>query len=398
LSSLASSSAPQQALLVGISQYHLFGKLRATDDVSGMQQALASPTICAYPPERISVLEETAATREAILTSLDELCRQASAPGSRTFFYFSGHGSRDERGASYLVAVDSSKADLAGTAISAQELARRLDRCAGEVTVVLDCCYAGGMADAIARTELDAFSEALRQAMGAQNRVLFAACRPHGQAGISRDAPYGRFTGYFLQGLHGKASTDGTNVTVQQLFNYVQRQVYYWSREAQQVSFIASTEEFYSLTRYPTPIPPQAIFEKDVYLAYDTGDDIVRHWVERNLTPELERAGCSVWDYDTIGELAIDFQEAMVKSKYTVVLLTPGYLRSRFEEVRTAAALMQAVHQRCPRFIPIEREKCSVPPAIGAFTRLDFTDANLMGRKREMERLIKRLKKEPHLR
>lgn len=393
-----SSSAPQQALLVGISRYQHFSKLRATEDVAGMNRALARPEVCAYPPERITALEEAAATREAILASLDELCRQASIPGSRTMFYFSGHGCRDERGASYLVAVDSRKEDLAGTAISARDISKRLDRCAGEITIVLDCCYAGGMDEALAKPELDALSESLRQAMGARNRVLFAACRPHGFAQIARDTPYGRFTGYFLEGLHGKASTDGNDVTVQQLFDYVQRQVFYWSREAQQVSFIANTEQFYSLTRYPSPIPPNAIFEKDVYLAYDTGDDITRDWVKRIFKHALEAEGITVWDYDVIGQLNIDFQEAMVKSKYTVVLLTPDYVRSRSEEIRTAAAIMQAAHTRTPRFIPIKREKCSLPLAIGVFEGLDFTEANRMNQSREMQRLIERLKAEPHVR
>lgn len=387
-----------QALLIGVSQYQHVRKLRATEDVAGMHQALASPEVCAYPPERIMRLEEQAATREAILAALDELCRQASAPGSRTLFYFSGHGARDERGASYLVAVDSRKEDLAGTAISARDLSRRLDRCAGEVTIILDCCYAGGMDGVLAKGESDELAESLRQAMGARNRVLFAACRPHGFAQIDREAPYGRFTGYILQGLHGKASTDGNDVTVQQLFNYVQRQVLYWSREAQQVAFIANTEQFYSLTRYPSPIPPNNIFEKDVYLAYDTGDDITKHWVKQVFRPELEGAGCSVWDYETCGQLNLDFQEAMVKSKYTVVILTPDYLRSRFDEVRTAAAIMQAAHTRTPRFIPIKREKCSVPLAIGVFEGLDFTEANRMRYRSELDRLITRLKAEPHVR
>lgn len=394
----ASSVAPQQALLVGISQYQFFGKLRATEDVAAMDRALASPDVCAYPPERIVRVEEAAATRDAILAALDELCRQASVPGSRTLFYFSGHGSRDERGASYLVAVDSRKEDLAGTAISARDLSRRLARCAGELTIILDCCYAGGMGDALDGAEVEALGASLRQSLAASDRVLFAACRPQGYAQIARDAPFGRFTGYILQGLHGKASTDGQDVTVQQLFNYVQRQVFHWSREMQQVTFIASTEPTYSLTRYPTPIPPNELFEKDVYLAYETDDDVTHDWVERIFRPALEEANISVWDCDTLGQLWTDFQEGMVKSKYTVVLLTPGYLRSRFEEIKTAAAIMQAAHTRTPRFISIKLEECDIPVSIGVFQGLDFTAANRMNQSREMKRLITRLKAEPHVR
>lgn len=395
---MPSPSPTEQAVLIGVSQYQHFDSLPETEDVPGMYKALTDPNVCAYPSERVMRLEEAAATREAILAAVDELARQATSPGSRTLFYFSGHGCRDERGASYLVAVDSRKDDLAKTAISARDLSKRLDRCAGEVTIVLDCCFAGGMAGALDRAELDKTGEALRQSMGVRNHVLFAACRSHGKAGISRDMPYGRFTGYFLEGLYGKASTDGQDVTVQQLFDFVQRQVFYWSREAQQVSFIANTEAFYSLTRYPSPIPPNAIFERDVYLAYDTQDGVTQHWVENEFKPELVSAGCTVWDYNTCGALNIDYQEAIVRSKYTVVLFTPEFIRSRFEEIKTAVAIMQAAHTRTPRFIPIKREKCNLPPVVGVFEGLDLTEANRSRWGDAKKRLLARLKADPHVR
>jgi Caspase domain/TIR domain len=394
------SSPPEQALLIGVSQYQHVSSLPQTEDVPGLRKVLVSPDHCAYPGERVATLEEGAATREAILAALDELRSQASAPGSRTLFYFSGHGARGPDGTSYLLPVDARKEDLAATAISARELSRRLDRCAGEVTVMLDCCFAGGMGDAIAASldEVASFDAALCDTVGSRNRVLLAACRPYQGARVSRDAPHGQFTGYVIQGLYGKASTDGLGVTVQQLFDYVQKHIVCWGRDAQHASFIASTEQFYSLTRYPAPIPKSVVFEKDVYLAYDRSDETVQYWIERTFQPELERNGCSVWDYDSIGELKLDFKEAIAKSKYVVVLLTPGYLRSRLDELKTTIAIMQSLHTRTPRFIPVQRERCSIPGDIGAFEGLDLTDANIMQHKRSMERLIKRLKKEPHLR
>ena len=59
---------------------------------------------------------------------------------------------------------------------------------------------------------------------------------------------------------------------------------------------------------------------------------------------------------------------------------------------------MQAAHTRTPRFIPIKREKCSVPLAIGIFEGLDFTEANRMRYRSELDRLITRLKADPHVR
>src|SRR6185436_7137996 len=226
----------------------------------------------------------------------------ARSAGSRTFIYFSGHGGQDSNGASYIIPVDARKGEYPSTAISARDLARCLDRCAGELTVVLDCCRAAGMvAPDEPDVELGAFSDAFRDEIRSAQRVVFAASRANGKAFTSPDAPYGIFTGHMLDGLRGAASTNGGDVTVAQLFDYLQQRVVLSSNTAQRPSFIANTEAFYPLTRYPRPVAPSPIFEKDVYISYDRGDPILRDWVAKVLQPELEASGCSIWDYDDLG-------------------------------------------------------------------------------------------------
>ncbi|HWO20051.1 MAG TPA: caspase family protein [Kofleriaceae bacterium] len=407
-----------QALVVGVSEYHHVSRLRPTRDVPGVCDALASPDCCGYPPERVEVLEERAATRDGILSALDALCERARPPGARSFFYFSGHGGTGADGQSYLLPVDARRGAYATTAISARELSQRLARCAGELTVVLDCCRAAGFstppgADApvpdpasngasAAAAGIDPglgpFTDELRAEIQARGRVVFAASRADGSAYVSQHAPYGIFTGHLLDGLRGAASTDGSDVTVGQLFDYVAQRVVLSSGRAQRPAFIASIEDFYPLTRYRRPLPPCPVFEKDVYLTYDPDDPVLEDWVTGVFRRELERPGValSVWDRDTLGALQIDIEEAIVKSRYVVVLLTRAYLESRFEELKTTMAIMQAVNTRSRRFIPVLREQFHAPLYIQAFSGIELTPQREMRFRASMDRLIARLRKHPH--
>lgn len=396
-----------QALVVGVSRYLHVGKLRTTLDVAGVRDVLASPEYCAYPPERVMVLDEEDATRDNIIAALRALCDRASADGSRTFFYFSGHGGQGSDGSSYILPVDARRGQYRTTAISARELSLLLDRCAGELTVVLDCCRAAGMAKreylpgmALSLEEqpleLTPFTDALRNEIQAMGRVVFAASRADGRAFVSPEAPYGILTGHMLDGLRGAASTHGGDVTVAQLFDYLQQRVVLSSRDAQRPSFIANTEAFYPLTRYPRPVAPSAVFEKDVYISYDRGDPAQRDWVTKVFQPELEASGCSIWDYDDLGYNQLVIEEALVKSRYTVVLLTASYLRDRFKDFATTLAVLQAVHTRTPRFVPVLRELCNLPLWIRAFGGLDMTPRKTMEFRYMMGRLLARLKKQPH--
>jgi hypothetical protein len=400
---LPSVDQSSQALVIGVSRYQHVSKLRTTLDVPGIRDVLVSPDCCAYPLERVIVLDEEAATRDNILAALQVTCDRASAAGSRTFFYFSGHGGQGADGSSYILPVDARKGHYRTTAVSARELSKLLDHCAGELTVVLDCCRAAGMASRNGvpspdgeRLELTAFAEAFRNEIYARGRVVFAASTAEGKSYASPEAPYGIFTGHMLDGLRGAASTNGGDVTVAQLFDYLQQRVVLSSSSAQRPSFIANTEAFYPLTRYPRAIPPSVVFEKDVYLSYDRGDPVMRDWVTKVFHPELEASGCSIWDYDDLGFNQLVIEEAIVKSRYTVVLLTASYLKDRLKELATTMAVLQAVHTRTPRFICVLRELCTPPLWIQAFEGLDMTPRKTMEYRDTMARLIKRLKKQPH--
>ena len=227
---------------------------------------------------------------------------------------------------------------------------------------------------------------------------MFAASRADGSAFVAPDAPYGLFTGHLLDGLRGAASLDGGDVTVDRLFDYVSQRVVLSSGKAQRPSLIASIEAFYPLTRYPRPVAASPVFEKDVYVSYDPDDPALESWVATVLRPELGGggAGLSVWDHDELGGLKLEVEEAIVKSRYVVVLLTRAYLKKRFEELKTVMAIMQAVNTRTRRFIPIQREAFDVPLYIQAFSGIDMSPQREMKFRHNMNSLIRRLRKQPH--
>jgi hypothetical protein len=256
----------------------------------------------------------------------------------------------------------------------------------------------GGAID-LGSTSLAEFDDSLHQQMSAGNRVVLAASRSDAYSYGSRVTPYGVFTGHMLDGLRGKASTDGLTVNVHELFNYVQKQTLHERRGTQRATFIANYSEVITLARYPAPQPPANIFEKDVYFAFDRNDGIVADWLSSTLKPELEREGLSVWSMNNTGGVGFDDdEEAITKSRYVLAVVTADTLKDRNSHFVRTMGTLQAVQTSTPRFIPILRERLQLPLRLRAFAGIDLSEANLMGRKRQMALLLDRLKKPPHVR
>lgn len=83
-----------RALLIGIGKYqnlaesqHLNGP---KNDLLSMNELLTATL--GFPAADVRILADEAATRDAILSSIDEWLVQGTAPGERAYLYFSGHG------------------------------------------------------------------------------------------------------------------------------------------------------------------------------------------------------------------------------------------------------------------------------------------------------------------
>jgi hypothetical protein len=117
-------------------------------DARGLRDILIDPERCAYPPSQVRLLTEAEATRHGILDGLDWLAAQAARdPSAACLVFFSGHGGHLPH--YFLVPYGYDGARPAETAVSGAEFSERLRAIqAQKLLTLLDCCHAGGMAEA----------------------------------------------------------------------------------------------------------------------------------------------------------------------------------------------------------------------------------------------------------
>jgi hypothetical protein len=195
------------ALLVGVG-----ADLPVTvQDAQGLHDILVEPGRCAYSPDHVRLLAEAQATRYGILDGLDWLAAHAAGdPQATCLVYFSGHGGLTPE--YHLVPYGYKGQDLAHTAVSGTEFTSRLRGIQSKkLLVLLDCCHAGGMAEAKAAgfvksplpPELDTVLTA------GSGRVVIASSRKDEVSYTG--TPYSVFTQSLREGLagYGAAERDG---------------------------------------------------------------------------------------------------------------------------------------------------------------------------------------------
>jgi hypothetical protein len=236
------------ALVVGVG-----ADLPATvRDARALADLLRDPSRCAYPPQQVTLLTSEAARREPVLAALDTLASQTSAdPDATVLVYFSGHGL--ETPDTYLMPFGYNLADLAGTAIAGSLFTEKLRAIqARKLLVLLDCCHAGGQAEAKApplpRTPLPA--AAIDELKRSSGRVVIASSRKDEQSYAGE--PYSIFTAAVLEGLagYGAFEQDGY-ARVLDLALYVGRQVPGRTEEAQHpIIKVSNLEDNFALAYY----------------------------------------------------------------------------------------------------------------------------------------------------
>ncbi len=144
--------ATRSALIVGVGNY-------ASPEVTPLEgvpfdivSARAIARAMGIPDQRITVLRDEQATKEAVLAALERMAASVT-PGSRAFVYFSGHGTRW-----YEPALKGCKEGLLtydrGT-ITNEEIAartRRMSEVADKVVVLFDACHSDGVSTNRGRT------------------------------------------------------------------------------------------------------------------------------------------------------------------------------------------------------------------------------------------------------
>ncbi len=129
------------------------------------------------------------------------------------------------------------------------------------------------------------------------------------------------------------------------------------------------------ITHPPEPLLPKepSEFPYDVFISYNSTD---LPWVRSELLPRLEKAGLRVCidfrDFDAGAPRPTEVERAILTSRKTVLVLTPSYLSSEWDEFGNLMlqALDPASRQR--RLIPVLKEKCDLPLRLNFLWPVDF--------------------------
>jgi len=227
------------ALLIGIGEYlhsDRVSPLRyAARDAEAMADALIDRDFCGFPAERVRLLTNAEAGRDAVVHHLSKWLPEQAQGKEIALIYFAGHGAVQrvgQRDEGYLLSYDADPEDLVTRGVAMGDLARWIEGIdAGVVIVCLDCCHAARVIalrsltrDPVGRDMR--IRPALLQGLVGKRRYLIASC-DEGQLSVEAEAcGHGIFTFHLLEGIRGAGDRDGDGkVGIAELFEYVSEAV-----------------------------------------------------------------------------------------------------------------------------------------------------------------------------
>jgi WD40 repeat protein len=160
-----------------------------------------------------TILVDKQATTVAITDALDDVKRKAR-PGDVVVVFFSGHGHFIPDPGFLLITHDTNPQNLAGTALTGQELARRLAEIRGSVVLALDTCYSGAALEGDKRVhavtgpgDLTGF---VNQLSSSEQGVVVISSSAENQSSFEDDEEkQGVFTKAMAEGFAGGALQNG---------------------------------------------------------------------------------------------------------------------------------------------------------------------------------------------
>ncbi len=208
------------ALVVGVASYNHMPALRYTDDDAYRLYAfLKSPGGGAVPDEQLRILIDEDATRERILSSMNDIFSRAG-PNDMVIMYFSGHGLKGA-----FLPIDF---DGFGNKLYHEEITGALNKSKARYKLcIVDACHSGSllaMRGAKSQQLITTFYDQLAQAQG--GTALFLSSKSEETSLESSGLRQGVFSHFLIRGLKGEADADGDQlVTIQELYEYVHNNV-----------------------------------------------------------------------------------------------------------------------------------------------------------------------------
>ena len=140
----AQQGANRSALIIGVAQYGYAGPSVLEGVNVDMVSATKIANAMGIPDKNIKYLKNADATKENVLKALNQLS-DSTSEGSRSFVYFSGHGTRQQVGET----CEEGLLTYEGSTITNQEFAKatqKLVKSADKVVTMIDACHAEGVA------------------------------------------------------------------------------------------------------------------------------------------------------------------------------------------------------------------------------------------------------------
>jgi hypothetical protein len=198
------------AVVIGINRYEKVPALEfAVKDATAIGKRLEETGF-----DQITMIIDNEATQRRILSDLFQYLPQKVSSNDRLLFYFAGHGETEDmpdggkRG--YILPVDADKSDLAGTAISMEQL-RSLSSLipAKHILYVMDSCYSGlGLSRSIGPSVV---STGFLRKVGSLRVVQIITAGGKGEQAQEKGGQ-GLFTRFFLKALEGDADINKDGV------------------------------------------------------------------------------------------------------------------------------------------------------------------------------------------
>lgn len=217
------------ALVIGVSAYKHMPALRfPDDDAYRLSTFLQSPRGGAVAEDRIEVLIDEDATRQAIVSAMQSLFLKAG-PKDLIILYFSGHGLP---GAFLPIDYDGSN-----NLLTHQEIRQIFDQSrAGYKLCVADACHSGGLltrrGGQLPQNILNSYYKNLAQTR--PGTALIMSSKAEETSLESSGLRQGVFSHFLLRGMKGEADQDIDGVVrVQELFQYINYQVQAYTSQQQ---------------------------------------------------------------------------------------------------------------------------------------------------------------------
>lgn len=228
------------------------------DDARAVSDMLIDPDRCAYPANQVRLLVSEQARRESLVASLEWLAASTD-PGDTAVVYFSGHGM--ETPDFHLVPYGFDGRDLGGTAVSGAEFTSLLRSIkASKLLVLLDCCHAGGQAEAKGFIKSPIPPNAIEELGRGEGRVIIASSRRDEVSWTGH--PYSEFTAATLEALagYGAFEQDGFG-RVLDLALYVGRHVPERTRDRQHpIIKVSNLQDNFAIAYYAAgDLEPKAL-------------------------------------------------------------------------------------------------------------------------------------------